>query len=518
MFAPHMLAMVCLVYLRLLYPTAFVQSALNHPARIATAIMSSSADANGRPAKMPRIESRGGGALSARDKFLQELAKYASDDDDEDGSGSGPGLNGGLGQPSLLATATEPEPPTSFFGGDDQPEEEAVTASQAAPQQRNIGLSLLRGMHHSLVGGDPAPRPMAKVESYAPLSSGGFLDTDADHGDTKNVKIGDVMVALKLPNAPKSGSSSCSKPGSPVTASGPGSPPPQAEAQRYYSPTTTAPVEKPAEVFAAAASNKILSHFRAEASMTEEERRYGRRLSVDMTTHLFSVSRLDRATHTLEGIFLDGSRAKLRLTEVRPAGFVERGLFAKWRADPASRPVKVIGAASAVSPQPPSSTASPASPTEQQQQQVPPAWWVLPNLVVRVVAADAGEWYGQKGVVVSIRRKENTVRLVPLDVWEQHHQRPPGSPLQPPPNRKPAAHVPMDSAVDLVGLDGIETVLPKKGESGMIVLGEHKGDMASVLARIRGEEGDLAAIEVSCQRTSDVLRLQPQDLCAMARR
>lgn len=472
---------------------------------------------------------------SARAKFLQALQQYASDDEGEETLGGGP-----LHRPSRDATPTTTTMKTGNMFDD------AEEVPPVAPP-RSIGMQLLQGMHkdvtssstdRKVAGGETN---LKVVEAYVPLSSGGFLDTSADHGAGRPIKVGDVMCAVipvaanvsvaaqggggfPLSSPPTSSNASPTARQPPQTAVGPlpsingggvqrsGSPerPPFADG----SPTTTAPPGSPASAVAAATA-AALKHFRSEAELTEEERRYGKHLHHSMVQQLFEVSRWDPAKGTMEALFLDGRRAKLRVHEVRPAGYVENALYQQWKEDPASQPVLSIGVASPLT-GPSSDVQSPhhttgshsvgspspqCSPLTTTVAGVPTPWWVLPNLVVRVVTEAAGEWLGRRCVVVAVWRKANTVRVMNEQLW-----------LSPP------SAATSSGVVDIVGVEGLETVLPKKGESGVVVLGPHRGEMVTVTARSRDETGNLTALVVQCHRTKEVLQFAPEELCVMARR
>ncbi|ORC83670.1 Trypanosoma vivax [Trypanosoma theileri] len=79
----------------------------------------------------------------------------------------------------------------------------------------------------------------------------------------------------------------------------------------------------PVDIVAASSSGSSSTagmQFVREMDLTEEEKLYGKRLSCDMLRELFEVGRVDSATNSLEAIFLDGTRQKLKVFAVRLAG------------------------------------------------------------------------------------------------------------------------------------------------------------------------------------------------------
>ncbi|ORC90629.1 Trypanosoma vivax [Trypanosoma theileri] len=62
-----------------------------------------------------------------------------------------------------------------------------------------------------------------------------------------------------------------------------------------------------------------------------------------MLRELFEVGCVDSATNSLEAIFLDGTRQKLKVFAVRLVGFCgEEELFRKWKKDASTRPVRTV--------------------------------------------------------------------------------------------------------------------------------------------------------------------------------
>ncbi|RNF13960.1 Trypanosoma vivax [Trypanosoma conorhini] len=346
-------------------------------------------------------------------------------------------------------------------GDEEEEEEQPVLARERAAR---VGLKLLQGMQKPLSSSSSSVLPagdekMRVVQAYVPLSVGGFMEGSAETAvnDISQVRPGNVMC-LRCPT-------------SPAPRAGPG------------------------------------INFVKEADLTEEERRYGKRLSAEMTQELFEVGRVDRDAGLLEAIFLDGTRQKLKVYAVRPAGFLETELFRRWKRDPSSRPVRTVYAASdslAASQPLPSATASAANRTSNDNESAAVGvartpWWVTPQLIVRVVEKSAGELFGEKFVVKSLTRREGKIRLVP---W----QRSAGS-------GEPAAR----SLLDVVGCEALETVVPKVGEQGMIVLGGMRGELVTVVERHRDADGELASLKVCSTLTQREFVVGPHEVCLLAR-
>lgn len=509
---------------------------------------------------------RGTHAMTARARFLQELQQYASDDDDGTGavgvavaSGSRAGRAGGMGtamEPHdtgahSTGAPAAPQPSAAsardgdfFFGGPSGGGEAlhdidlgspfAGTPSPAPPPApTRVGLQLLHRMHGdtaATTASPTSPNGFEVVHTYVPLSTGGFLSTVSATEDTMEghqVRIGDVLSLRK----PLPGASASATP-SPPPPLPPHPLPPLTAQQQHHSHTrpTAANVSSSSaatgmqapdvahDASASAMAHTAMSHFLSAASFTGDEKRYGRRLTPDMTRLLFEVARVDPQGRRLEALFLDGSRAKVGFHDVRPAGYVERAMYAAWRADPASRPVHTIhsdasspttatgggggngdarlpSALSAASP-----STSPVPPSGSPTDAAGTGWWVIPRLLVRLTAEAAGDWYGKKCVVKTVQRSENRVRLTE---WVDESA------------SAPSAAAP--ETRELIGADGLETVVPKKGGRALVVLGPLRGEMCVVRARVRGPDGDLSAVEVEMSRTKDVVTLQADELCALAR-
>nr|CAJ2474111.1 unnamed protein product [Leishmania braziliensis] len=529
-----------------------------------------------------REHTHGASALSARARFLRELEQYASDDDDYGGNmgttvaSAGPvrrmsHANGAPQSSSACprAPATHAATPSVglpsradfFFGeeGDvhDEADEDAVgddavgnmapaasstsfftgastnasdtNGGSAAPSR--VGMQLLHRMHalntssdHRRSARDAAANPTATgekgvhhipftqtssgdftvVHTYVPLSTGGFLSTANAAHDTMEghqVRIGDILSLRK----PLSGADP--SPSHAVTSTTTSSP-----------STSTAPSTLTTDSAVAAVAQKVMSHFRSAASLTPEERKYGRQLTADMTHSLFEVTRVDQQGRSIEALFLDGTRAKVSFFEVRPAGYVEQRMYAVWKADPASRPVTIIhsNASTPTTPSAPNGAVVPSSSPSPALQPPPSvtaaAWWVIPHLLVRLTAEAAGDWCGKKCVVKSVQRSENRIRLTE---WvEGSSSGESGSRSVHNSGKLTAAAAEMR---ELIGVDGLETVVPKKGGRAMVVLGNRRGEMCTIRNRVRGADGELMAVEVEISRTKEVMTLQADELCALAR-
>ncbi|ESS70354.1 hypothetical protein TCDM_00810 [Trypanosoma cruzi Dm28c] len=356
-------------------------------------------------------------------------------------------------------------PHGGFFNGNgekDEDEDEKPVLARAGSDR--VGLRLLQGMQKPTSSSSSVllsgKEKMRVVEAYVPLSVGGFMESSAETAvdNLSQIKPGNVMC-LRSP------ASSASQ-----------------------------------------ASTGM--NFVKETDLTEEERRYGKRLSSNMTQELFEVGRVDRDTGMLEAIFLDGTRRNLKAYAVRPAGFVEKELFRQWKRDPNSRPVRTVYAASQDANASPSlssttqTTRTTAVDSANRKNNTAAVelmpWWVSPQLIVRVVEKSAGDLFGKKFVVKSLSRKEGKIRLVP---W----QRSAG-------NGESAENSP----VDIVGCEALETIVPKVGEQGIIVLGNMRGELVKVMERHRDVNGELASLKVCSTLTGNEFTVGPHEVCQLA--
>ncbi|CCW62517.1 unnamed protein product [Phytomonas sp. EM1] len=512
---------------------------------------------------LPRVK-RKRTHLSQRERFLKELSKFASDSDnshDEDTYLSAEQRLNQQGNNTITG---------NFFEQAAEEEERNHKSINRSDAPKRVGISLIKSMHtanrSSMVSrldsgvnnknnADTYDKEFKVVETYSPLSTGGFFETSMEPMDIRVVKIGDVMCLLST--SPGNSNSASLPKGSPSTKSlvlhkteksltgvlsiqgaRTGLRTAKVVNNNILNSPSAAKIRSFDDIGEVAATTRactLLQRFRAEAKLTDEERTYGKKASVEMMNQLFEVTRLDRDNHTLEGLFLNGSRRVLRAHEVRLAGFIERKLYKKWKDDPGSQPVhtiEVVELKTQISPtckisqQPGVAVEDSRAATVHAEGRTdsdkpggitgvegsPVAWWVIPNLIVRIVADNAGGWYGKKCVVRAIDRKSNKVRLISLELWLQHQQHSPQSP-------QPTSLVPKgEEVVEVVGLQGLETVLPKKGESGLVVLGPRRGEMASVVTRLCDSEGNLVKLKVQCNRTKDVFELEPHELCLLAPR
>ncbi|KAG5477730.1 hypothetical protein LSCM1_05028 [Leishmania martiniquensis] len=374
---------------------------------------------------------------------------------------------------------------------------------------------------HQLPSARPPPGDLEVVHAYVPLSTGGFLCTASAEDDTMEghqVRVGDVLSLRKPLNGlapPPSSAGTGALASSPTASTAPLS-----SASSTVATATAAAGAAPARSVVEAVAQKAMSHFKSAATFTTDEQKYGRQLTPDMVRLLFEVTRVNRQCRSIEALFLDGTRAKVSFFEVRPAGYVERKMYATWKADPASRPVATIhsDASSPTTSSAPHgavlpSLVSPPAPTPETSV-AGAAWWVVPRLLVRIATEAAGDWYGKKCVVKSVQRSAGRVRLTE---WVEE-----GSGCGVGESGrgfsscgKPTA--PAAETRELIGVDGIETVVPKKGGRAMVVLGSRRGEMCTVRSRVRGPNGELTAVEVEISRTKEVLTLQADELCALAR-
>ncbi|CBZ27406.1 conserved hypothetical protein [Leishmania mexicana MHOM/GT/2001/U1103] len=444
-----------------------------------------------------------------------------------------------VGDDAMWSTAFASPLARSFNGAPvtDSTSDSGIKGSGAAPSR--VGLQLLHHMHALNTSGDrrssghnpvvhsAAAKAKTKphtsltptssgdfevVHAYVPLSTGGFLSTANAAHDTMEghqVRIGDVL-SLRKPL------SCAGPPSSSAVASTPVSSPTTSTA----TPSTAASALTTGSVVEDVAQ-KAMCHFKSAATFTSEEQKYGRKLSPDMVRLLFEVTRVDYQGRTIEALFLDGTRAKVFFFEARPAGYVERKLYATWKADPASRPVAVIhsNASSPTTSLAPNGAGLPSSAPSPALPPPPPsvtavAWWVIPRLLVRVTTEAAGDWYGKKCVVKTVQRSENRVRLME---WVEEGRSGGGESGSRSVHNCGGLTAATTETRELVGVDGLETVVPKKGGRAMVVLGSRRGEMCTVRSRVRGADGELTAVEVELNRTKEVVTLQAGELCALAR-
>lgn len=351
-------------------------------------------------------------------------------------------------------------------GADDDDDERPVLAPAGGDR---VGLRLLQDMRQPPSRCRPAtssaappagPGRLCVVEEYVPLSKGGFMETATASvmDDMDHVRPGNVMC--------------------------------------LRCPASTAP----------AASAEV--RFVKETDLTEEEQRYGKRITSDMTQELFEVGRVDRVAGLLEAVFLDGTRQKLRICAVRPAGFVETELFNRWKRDPSSRPVRTVYAtpndAKAPSPRPTThaSTALSAEDNKNSNSDVatvtPTPWWVIPQLIVRIVEEGAGDLFGKRFVVKSVLRKEKKIRLAPWNL------------------KSGSDELSENSLVDIVGCEALETIVPKVNEEGIVVLGKMRGELIKVIERHRSAEGELNGVKVCSTLTGSEFTVGPHEVCRLA--
>nr|CCC95158.1 unnamed protein product [Trypanosoma congolense IL3000] len=368
--------------------------------------------------------------------------------------------------------------------------EDGDDADSAPVLSRNasdrIGLRLLQQMHQSSTRGDASCRGSSKngkmhvVEEYVPLSVGGFMQTTTESLDNLiSVRPGDIMC-LRCPGDVKTEASNEGN----NTREAVGNNPPAAGGMSFVK----------------------------EKELTEEERLYGRRVTCDMMHEIFEVSRVDSASNSLEAVFLDGTRKKLKIITVRPAGFVESELYKRWKADENSRPVRAVYSTPSAKD---TELADDRSKNSQQetttQARVPKPWWVMPRLIVRVVEETAGDLLGKKFIVKSINRKEGRIRLFSLNAT-------PGD-ASGGADRTNGTEFHSEAAdlapIDVFGCDALETVVPRVGDQGLLVEGNMRGELVIVTSRGRGESGELNTIRVRSLVSEKEFVVQPHEICKM---
>lgn len=454
-------------------------------------------------------------------------------------------------------------------------------------EREGNGAGKKRGREEAQATPSPSPSssPFSTVETYKPLSSGGFLDSvDGSPDRSRCMILGAVVVVLSTPSLPSSSSSSSLSTTSSSKASSESSrfvPGVAKEAHMFPLSNEVSPMVVASSTTSSAPDSCLSSspistspapfnilqkikQFVPESALTSEEKKYGRLLDLKLWHSIGEVTRCDIYCREVEVLFLSGQRKKFPVVALRPAGFMEQELFMQWKTEPSSRPVGQIGlprrerygeaervvgrtpntlssegseaqrdhaapslffspkkgiASSVITDS--STTSIPALPSTCSpiSSCTPPTsrWWVLPHLIVRVVADDAGPtWFGQKAVVLHIQRKEERMRLVRWDSTRPISSLQPfshslplerrgggagvaGMPATPLPSSSSSSlssslsfGYPAEDMVDVFGVRSVETVVPRVGEAGMLVLGKRKGELVEVVRRCRDEKtGDL---------------------------
>lgn len=391
--------------------------------------------------------------MASKEAFLKLLSQYASDEAAE----SPPTLSLPIASNGVQPLPAE-EDASSF----------RAAAVMAPAPPRRVGLGLLKAMHtkstraasSNLQAASPStgPQRFTAVESYKPLSSGGFMDDNqAEMDRSRCLRVGGIVCVRK-------------------------------RLGEEALPPTDPPAASTFSSTASSAGPLLHKKFRGESAMGSDEKLFGRVQGTQLWNSLGEVTRSDSKNLYVEIVFLSGERGKFNLCEVRPAGFMEQKLFRKWQADPSSRPVTVLRNTtdpSAVA------TAAGTSPP-------PSAWWALPKLLVRIVSPQAGvEWLGQKAFIESITRKEQRVRL-----------------------RRKEVNGGNEAILDVVGLEHIETVVPRVGERGILVLGLRRGELVEVLERRRNATTkDLETVvvkQVGAHSTENQpFEVKPEEICLL---
>ena len=174
------------------------------------------------------------------------------------------------------------------------------------------------------------------------------------------------------------------------------------------------------------------------------------------------ITRMNPSSTDVEISLADGSREKVSVLELRAAGAVELRTFRKWQQNHNSS--QAGGSLSGKRPR------DALNPSDFPSSDTP--WWVVKGIVVRVVNESLSSLCGRKYVVASASKKENRIFLGDFTESEG----PAGN------SRGPLA------GGHTVGQQDVETVIPKDGGKALILLGEHRGEMVTVLKKVRSEE------------------------------
>jgi hypothetical protein len=247
--------------------------------------------------------------------------------------------------------------------------------------------------------------------------------------------------------------------------------------------------------------------FKNDKDITDEERLFGGTIT-DATVAMLGQVMKKGPTSALEEEWLvglaDGSKATFRRSELRLATKKEAELFRTWLSDPMTLPtealrqkrqrddnstvVSILGGAHSASLMPQARK------------------WLQKRLHVRYVGDAKQHLVGKKFVVSSVSYKDDRVLIEEFPVGRDTG----GS----------------SGGIETVSTKDLETVLPKVGGTGLVLAGAHRGQMATLVRRVKNETNDgevraavvrVAGPTTATEGTSDVIELEllPDDFCAL---
>ena len=210
--------------------------------------------------------------------------------------------------------------------------------------------------------------------------------------------------------------------------------------------------------------------------------RYGKALTPQLVEQIVLVTRVDPNGEFLEVEHADGRRLKIPKKDCRPALHGECEIFKQWRSNRGCIPKPGLSQSL--------ERKRGREPDAEGGAKVPAVWWAIPKLVVRCVNAEFPAALGQNFRVDAAVRKANEVIARPI--------------------------VPCsDGSLNITfRQEDIETVVPRVGERGIVVLGPHRGEIVTVIERENdGHRRDCRSV---CIRFDDgaVDSLDAAQICA----
>jgi hypothetical protein len=128
-------------------------------------------------------------------------------------------------------------------------------------------------------------------------------------------------------------------------------------------------------------------------------------------------------------------------------------------------------------------------------------WWAVPGIVVRVVNHELTSLCGKKYVVAKASKKENRIFLGNFTESEALVS----SGVQ---------ALPLTGG-HAVGLQDVDTVIPKDGGRALVLLGEHRGEVVTVVAKERSDSREI--VRVSGKTDAGlILSVKPEEISQLA--
>jgi hypothetical protein len=339
--------------------------------------------------------------------------------------------------------------------------------SGPATMVTSVGHMLLKGMASNAKKVNPEGlRAVVTSVAHVPTTVGGFVGAGGTTHKAVDIDIGMVVCSTRPPP--------------PTAASSP---------------------------HASSSISRSSVTFKNDKDITDEERLFGGTIT-DATVAMLGQVMKKGPTSALEEEWLvglaDGSKATFRRSELRLATKKEAELFRTWLSDPMTLPtealrqkrqrddnstvVSILGGALSASLMPQARK------------------WLQKRLHVRYVGDAKQHLVGKKFVVSSVSYKDDRVLIEECPVGRDTG----GS----------------SGGIETVSTKDLETVLPKIGGTGLVLAGAHRGQMATLVRRVKSETngGEVRAAVVRVagpttptEGTSDgiELELSPDDFCAL---